>query len=88
MEYCENNNLKDYLSRNSAGFLNEVEVSRESLNSDGYLTPTRNAQHETQIYLVSLFLLKAFGGNIYGRNLHHHKALADKLRIMIAIMNR
>ncbi|VDK80072.1 unnamed protein product [Litomosoides sigmodontis] len=54
MEYCENDNLKDYLSKNSAGFLNEVEVSREPLNSDGYLTPTRNAQHETQIYLAEL----------------------------------
>ncbi|KAL3982584.1 Protein tyrosine kinase family protein [Acanthocheilonema viteae] len=54
MEYCENDNLKDYLSKNSAGFLNEVEISREPLSSDGYLTPTRNAQHETQIYLAEL----------------------------------
>lgn len=58
MEYCENDNLKDYLSKNSAGFLNEVEVSKELLGNDGYLTPTRNAQHEAQIYLVSLFLLR------------------------------
>ncbi len=58
MEYCENDNLKDYLSKNSAGFLNEVEISREPLSSDGYLTPTRNAQHKAQIYLVSLVLLK------------------------------
>ncbi|VDP11829.1 unnamed protein product [Onchocerca flexuosa] len=54
MEYCENDNLKDYLSKNSAGFLNEVEISREPLSSDGYLTPTRNAQHESQIYLAEL----------------------------------
>ncbi|KAM3725697.1 Tyrosine-protein kinase [Dirofilaria immitis] len=54
MEYCENGNLKDYLSKNNAGFLNEVEVSREPLSSDGYLTPTRNAQHESQIYLAEL----------------------------------
>ncbi|CAG9531660.1 unnamed protein product [Cercopithifilaria johnstoni] len=54
MEYCENDNLKDYLSKNSAGFLNEVEVSKELLSSDGYLAPTRNAQHEAQIYLAEL----------------------------------
>ncbi|VDN92528.1 unnamed protein product [Brugia pahangi] len=56
MEYCENDNLKDYLSKNSAGFLNEVEISREPLSSDGYLTPTRNAQHKAQIYLAELKL--------------------------------
>nr|CDP90746.1 Bm5314, isoform l [Brugia malayi] len=56
MEYCENDNLKDYLSKNSAGFLNEVEISREPLSSDGYLSPTRNAQHKPQIYLAELKL--------------------------------
>uniref|UniRef100_A0A915PIB6 receptor protein-tyrosine kinase n=1 Tax=Setaria digitata TaxID=48799 RepID=A0A915PIB6_9BILA len=54
MEYCENGSLKDYLSKNSAGFLNEVEVRREPLSNDGYLTPTRNAQHEAQIYMAEL----------------------------------
>lgn len=57
MEYCENDNLKNYLSKNSAGFLNEVEVSREPLSNDGYLTPTRSAENEAQIYLVAFFLL-------------------------------
>uniref|UniRef100_A0A0R3RUZ7 receptor protein-tyrosine kinase n=1 Tax=Elaeophora elaphi TaxID=1147741 RepID=A0A0R3RUZ7_9BILA len=52
MEYCENDNLKDYLSKNS--FLNEIGARREPLSSDGYLTPTRNAQNETQTYLAEL----------------------------------
>ena len=39
VEYCENNNLKGFLSKNSAGFLDEIETFVESMNSDGYLTP-------------------------------------------------
>ncbi|VDN03299.1 unnamed protein product [Thelazia callipaeda] len=54
MEYCENDNLKDYLSKNSAGFLNEIELSKELMSSDGYLAPTRNAQHESQVYKAEL----------------------------------
>lgn len=52
MEYCENGNLKDFLSKNSAGFLDEVETVAEPLSPDGYLAPTRNAPREVQLYKV------------------------------------
>lgn len=53
MEYCENGNLKDFLSRNSGGFLDEIEMVVEPMSSDGYLSPTRNAPHRAQLYKVS-----------------------------------
>ncbi|VDK46870.1 unnamed protein product, partial [Gongylonema pulchrum] len=43
MEYCENGNLKDFLSRHRTGFLDEVEMAAEPLSPDGYLAPTRDA---------------------------------------------
>ncbi|VDK41767.1 unnamed protein product [Anisakis simplex] len=43
MEYCENNNLKEFLSKNSGGFLDEVETVTEVMTPDGYLSPTHNA---------------------------------------------
>lgn len=52
MEFCENNNLKEFLTRNSGGFLGEIELIEEPMNADGYLTPIGMVQQPLQIYRV------------------------------------
>ncbi|VDM25103.1 unnamed protein product [Toxocara canis] len=55
MEYCENNNLKDFLSKNSGGFLDEIEVLEELMTPDGYLAPNHNAtSHANQVYKAEI----------------------------------
>lgn len=63
MEYCEKGNLKDFLSSRSGGFLDEIELAREPMSADGYLTPTRNAAQQAQVYKVSwhaVFYVRCF----------------------------
>uniref|UniRef100_F1KRI3 receptor protein-tyrosine kinase n=1 Tax=Ascaris suum TaxID=6253 RepID=F1KRI3_ASCSU len=54
MEYCENNNLKEFLSKNSGGFLDEIENVDELTTPDGYLAPTHTAAQANQLYKAEI----------------------------------
>lgn len=66
MEYCENNNLKEFLSKNSGGFLDEIENVDELTTPDGYLAPTHTAAQANQLYKVSMLLFSCFRATVFG----------------------
>lgn len=54
VECCDNGNLKEFLSRNSGGFLDEVEIVAEQSDADGYLSPTGAVPPPTQKYKAEI----------------------------------
>lgn len=44
MEYCANDSLKNFLSKHSAGFLNEIEEITDSVNVGGFSSPSGDAE--------------------------------------------